>query len=193
MAAHNPAAAGLDYPEGVSVINVNVRAYSHFVSANVDGLSTEEFERLQAEHVAMMIQRTLEMALESNAGRLLPVVILNADPYLQDSIRRLKILYEGAERQPVFGEPHNNVPQIIDVVRRWIDRGGGELPEFNESIESSDGRGRPKKWTKEALRFDAMALKKAGWTWSRYQQKRSPRKLFGEEFERELKAAWDSW
>jgi hypothetical protein len=191
MSARSPAATGMEFEDGLRIMIIDAAAFSAKASFNLGGLSREDFERLRDEEVAMMIQKNIEQGFHCNPGMLLPIVILNADPRLREAICRLSILAEGAERAPEIAEgiEYNNLSmtQMIDLVKRWRLQGGGELPAVDPTIETNDRRGRSKKWTEDAMREDARACHADGMDWREYQNKRRPGKLFGPEFEKQLK------
>jgi hypothetical protein len=201
MGALSPAATGMEFGEGNAVLIINAAAYYARASFNIDGLSREVFAALKAEEVAMMILRNIEQGFHCNAGKLLPIVILNAGSALRRAISRLSILAEGAERPPAIQDyfkkdeeeeeevDHEDVsmPQVIDVVKRWQDQGGGKLPDVDPNIETNDGRGRSKQWTQDAMREEARVMHARRIKWREYQNWRRPGKIFGPEFEKELK------
>ena len=167
---------GADVP-GLKYIVVDCDAFRPTASFNPEELTQEEYARHRTEERVSLLLQNVGRGLRGEEGKLLTVVLLNADEEFLKAVASSPAVVQGSELAPVSA-PGASLPQAVDQARRWHEQGGGAWPEPDPRIK--DPTGGRKRQTREGLLARGDAAIKSGTSWREFRRACHPEKILSE-------------
>jgi hypothetical protein len=137
-AAREPGQCIVTYLRGVHGVGVNIQdvvllvidaeAFRPKRSFNPDELTAEAFEKARAEERVAKLIQVVGRAARGEPGKVVAVILRNADDDLRAAVREMGWLGECSETPPLFPEVGDDLGIIIDQVDRWLEARGGDWP-----------------------------------------------------------------